>query len=359
MDVPPLTRHLMPYRRTDAPWGLARISHTNPVSGDIKSLNYTYTYGDEFLGAGVDIYVVDTGVNLDHVCNKLLRSITSLERLTIGNCYSFRLTLVVARFSAGPAPVWRRPMTTVTVRTSPVLPQAPATASLSGRTLSPSRFSTRLGEHNCKLSPCVVPSLRPPRSIGTLANVIGGLNYVREAAADSGRPSIASSSLGGGASKSIDDAATALTDAGVHVVVAAGNANVDAANTSPARCPSVITVGAVDMVDSKASFSNYGSVVNIWAPGVSITSAGYRGTSSTLVQSGTSQATPHVSGLAALYLCEHGNVPPATLAENLWSQADRITGLRSGSNNRLAVGPVLIWTGEHRFSRVYPKGVAF
>ena len=80
MDVPPVTRDLKPYRRTDAPWGLARISHTNPVSGDIKGLNYTYTYGDEFLGAGIDIYVVDTGVNLDHVGDKLLSSTTSLEK---------------------------------------------------------------------------------------------------------------------------------------------------------------------------------------------------------------------------------------------------------------------------------------
>ena len=80
MNVPPVAHDLTPYLRTDAPWGLARISHTNPVSGDIKGLNYTYTYGDEFLGAGVDIYVVDTGVNLDHVRDKLLSSVSGLEK---------------------------------------------------------------------------------------------------------------------------------------------------------------------------------------------------------------------------------------------------------------------------------------
>jgi len=125
-------------------------------------------------------------------------------------------------------------------------------------------------------------------------------------------------------------------------VVAAGNSNVNAANTSPARVASAITVGAIGNTDAKASFSNYGAIVDIWAPGVSITSAGYTGTSSTIVYSGTSQATPHVSGLAALYLSQFGSVSPATLSANLWSQTGRITGLPSGSVNRLAVGPILI-----------------
>jgi len=166
------------------------------------------------------------------------------------------------------------------------------------------------------------------RSSGTLANVVGGFNYVATAARASGRPSIASASLGGGASTAIDDAVAALAGAGVHAVVAAGNSNVNAANTSPARVPSAITVGATDINDAKASFSNYGAVVDIWAPGVSITSTYCCATTSTSVLSGTSMATPHVAGLAALYIAANGNVSPASLSSNLWSTSGILTGIR-------------------------------
>ena len=102
----------------------------------------------------------------------------------------------------------------------------------------------------------------------------------------------------------------------------------DAANTSPARVASAITVGAIDINDTKASFSNYGPGVDIWAPGVSITSAGYVSTSATIIYSGTSQATPHVSGLVALYLSEFGPTSPADVSANLWSQTGVLKNIR-------------------------------
>jgi len=232
---------------------------------------------------------------------------------------------------AGLGPVLVSTTTTVTARTSPASLLAHATVLRSRRISSPSRFSTRLGES--LLATFNVGSyLHGLYSSGTLANVVGGFNYVKTAAASTGRPSIASASLGGGASTAIDDAVTALVASGVHTVVAAGNSNVNAANTSPARVATAITVGAHDINDAKASFSNYGAVVDIWAPGVSITSAGYVSNTATIVYSGTSQATPHVSGIAAAYISKLGNTTPAALSAALWSQTGKITGIPSGPN---------------------------
>jgi len=96
---------------------------------------------------------------------------------------------------------------------------------------------------------------------------ISGLNWVASAAQSSGRPSIASLSLGGGFLSSVNTAAANLVSSGVTTVVAAGNNNADAANYSPASTPSVITVGASTIADAKASYSNFGSLVDVWAPG--------------------------------------------------------------------------------------------
>jgi len=100
-----------------------------------------------------------------------------------------------------------------------------------------------------------------------IPNSISGLDWVASAAKSSGRPSIASMSLGGGLLTSVNDAAANLVSSGVTTVVAAANSNADAANYSPASTPSVITVGASTIADAKASYSNFGSVVDIWAPG--------------------------------------------------------------------------------------------
>ncbi len=169
---------------------------------------------------------------------------------------------------------------------------------------------------------------------GSNSGVIAGVNWV---AANAVKPSVANMSLGGGATQALDDAVTAAVNRGVTFAVAAGNENTNACNSSPARAPSALTVGATTNADARASFSNYGSCLDIFAPGQDITSDWIGSTTATNTISGTSMASPHVAGAAALVLGANPSYTPAQVATTLTgnSTAGKVTSAGTGSVNRL------------------------
>ncbi len=169
---------------------------------------------------------------------------------------------------------------------------------------------------------------------GTNSGVIAGMDWV---ANNHVKPAVANMSLGGGASQATDDAVARIVNAGVTVVVAAGNDNSNACNYSPARAPSAITVGSTTRTDARSSFSNYGSCLDIYAPGSDILSAWYTSSSATNTISGTSMASPHVAGVAALYLASNPSATPSQVTQAIvnGSTPNKVTSAGSGSPNRL------------------------
>jgi serine protease len=156
---------------------------------------------------------------------------------------------------------------------------------------------------------------------GSTSNIIRGIDWVT---ANAVRPAVANMSLGGGASTTLDDAVRRSVSAGIFYAVAAGNSGTNACNSSPARAGAgtnngIATVAATDSLNREASFSNFGSCVDIWAPGVSIISTRLGG--GTASSSGTSMASPHVAGSGALFLSSNPSASPATVESNLKSQA--------------------------------------
>jgi subtilisin family serine protease len=167
---------------------------------------------------------------------------------------------------------------------------------------------------------------------GSTSGVIAGMNWVQTNHAS---PAVANMSLGGGFSSAMNTAATNLSNSGVFLAVAAGNSNANACNSSPSSAAAALTVAASDSTDHKASFSNYGSCVDTYAPGVSITSDWLNGGTNTI--SGTSMASPHAAGVGALYKAVNGNVASSTVANWITSNAtlNVIIGNPSGTPNRL------------------------
>jgi subtilisin family serine protease len=156
---------------------------------------------------------------------------------------------------------------------------------------------------------------------GSTSGVIKGVDWVT---ANAQKPAVANMSLGGSVSQALDDAVKKSASRGVFYAVAAGNSGASACNSSPARAGAgsnngVMTVAATDSSDREASWSNYGSCVDVWAPGVSVLSTRLHGGTTTL--SGTSMASPHVAGGGALYLSSHTTATPASVESALKSAA--------------------------------------
>jgi len=194
------------------------------------------------------------------------------------------------------------------------------------------------------------------RSKGSNSGVIAGINFVANDARTRSCPNgaVANMSLGGARSTAVNSAAANAVSAGVFMAVAAGNEGQDASNSSPASEPTVFTVGATDSSDRLASFSNYGTIVDILAPGVNVLSTWLNGRTvsfSLLITlllilikppqnsiSGTSMAAPHVAGLAAYLLGLEGKKSPAALSTRIQSLSTKnaVSGLPSGTKNYLA-----------------------
>ncbi len=181
--------------------------------------------------------------------------------------------------------------------------------------------------HSVRVIPC--------SNSGQVSHLVMGLEWVT---ANRELPAVANISItASGPSSALDTAIQNAINAGVTVVVAAGNFNMDACNYSPARAPGAVTVGATTSTDAKASYSNFGPCVDVWAPGTAITSAGHLDDNGIRGMSGTSMASPHVAGIAALYLAANPGASTTTVANALrtTSSTGAVTGLDGTSANRM------------------------
>jgi subtilisin family serine protease len=178
-----------------------------------------------------------------------------------------------------------------------------------------------------------------------MSDIIAGVDWVSRRAI---KPAVANMSLAGGASSALDDAVRASISSGIVYVVAAGNYGADACNYSPARVQEAITVGSTDQRDFRDPISNYGSCVDLFAPGVLITST-WNQTSLPFTQiSGTSTAAPHVAGVAAQYLQAHPSAKPAEVESSIVTNAtqDVVFDIGIGSPNRFLYSVLQTTGGE-------------
>jgi aqualysin 1 len=277
--------------QTNPPWGLDRIGQAS------LPLNNSYSYTTT--GSGVNVYIIDTGIRRTHT-QFGGRALVGFDAIGDGrntsdcNGHGTHVAGTVGGATYGVAKNVRL-------------------------------FAVRV--LNCSGS-------------GSNSGVIAGIDWVT---ANHIKPAVANMSLGGGASTALDTAVRNSIAAGVTYAVAAGNSNQNAANFSPSRVGEAITVGSTTQTDARSSFSNFGSVVDIFAPGSSILSAWFTSDTATATLSGTSMASPHTAGVAARFLQSNTSASPAQVRNEIVNVAslNRLSGIPTGTSNRL-----LFWSSS-------------
>ena len=272
--------------QTGPPWGLDRIDQRS------LPLSNSYTYATD--GQGVHAYIIDTGIRSSHTefSGRIGAGYDAVDGGAPDDCNGHGTHVA---------------------------------GTVGGSTYG---VAKRVTLHGVRVLDC--------NGSGTTSGVVAGINWVTTNYTNT-KPAVANMSLGGGASQTLDTALRNSVAAGVVHVVAAGNETADACNSSPAREPLAITVGATNSSDQRASFSNYGTCLDIFAPGVNILSSWYTGDNATGSLSGTSMASPHVAGVVALHLAGSPSASPADVAASLNNAATTgtVSDPGSGSPNRL------------------------
>jgi subtilisin family serine protease len=277
--------------QTGATWGLDRIDQRS------RTLSGTYSYTST--GVGVTAYIIDTGIRFSHVDfgGRAVSGYDAVDGGAADDCNGHGTHVA---------------------------------GTVGGATYGVAKGVALVGVRvlNCSGS-------------GTISGVIAGVNWAT-ANHVAGAPAVANMSLGGGASNSLDTAVrNSITD-GISYAVAAGNGNSggiaqDACKYSPARVSTAMTISATDKSDVKARWANYGPCVDWFAPGVGITSDWYTSTTATRTISGTSMATPHTGGVAALYLESNPSALPATVRDALYALTTKsiVTSSKTATNHLL------------------------
>jgi serine protease len=274
--------------QTEATWGLNRIDQREPLDSSLPS-NYTYNA----TAAGVHAYIIDTGIRSTHeeFNGRMSNGYDAVGDTNGTNDCNGHGTHVAATVGGTTYGVAKQ----VTLHAVRVL--------------------------NCSGS-------------GSNSGVIAGVDWVTN---NHQSPAVANMSLGGGLSNTLDQAVQNSIKSGVTYAIAAGNSNTSACSSSPARVAEALTVGSSTSGDARSSFSNFGTCVDLFAPGSSIMSAWNTSDTATNTISGTSMASPHVAGVAALYLAENTEASPATVHLAVVNSAtvNKLSSIGTGSPNRL------------------------
>jgi len=269
--------------QNNPPWGLDRIDQRN------RPLNAIYTFN--WTGSGVRAYVIDTGIRTTHTQ------------------FGGRASNVFDAFGGSGADCHGH--------------GTHVAGTIGGSTYGVAKSALLRG---VRVLDC--------NGSGSNSGVIAGVDWVRN---NHIAPAVANMSLGGGISSALDTAVNNLHNANVTIAVAAGNSNTNACNSSPARAANAITVGSTTTTDARSSFSNFGTCLDLFAPGSGIQSSWFSSDTATATLSGTSMASPHVAGVAALYKQANPSASSTTIRNAIVNNATTnvVTNAGTGSPNRL------------------------